>query len=165
MYNLRIVLHMRGKTAEAETLDRGTLEICGRVLGPEHPDTLVSMSELSETLDDIHRYNEAETIYRQALAIGEPHSDAKKSAGPSRHRKRDANRATIQFVPLPRLVFQTPASLHCNCRRSFNSLKRCATCIRGAGSGTKRCRSNYRTVTVTTVECWIVPDAAVTVMV
>jgi hypothetical protein len=44
---------------------------CARhcVLGTDHPETLISMGELAETLDDMHHYPEAEALYREALAV------------------------------------------------------------------------------------------------
>ena len=38
---------MQGKYAQAEALYSQTLEIQRRVLGPEHPDTLMSMNNLA----------------------------------------------------------------------------------------------------------------------
>ena len=47
MNNLAIVLCDEGRYAEAEKLHRETLDIRRRVLGPEHPDTLMSMNNLA----------------------------------------------------------------------------------------------------------------------
>ena len=47
MSRLASVYYLEGKYAQAEALDNQTLEIQRRVLGPEHPDTLESMSSLA----------------------------------------------------------------------------------------------------------------------
>ncbi|KAF1937469.1 hypothetical protein EJ02DRAFT_505995 [Clathrospora elynae] len=55
----------------AETLqlmNRKTLARKERVLGPEHPDTLTSMSNLAGVLDSQSKYEEAELMNRQTLA-------------------------------------------------------------------------------------------------
>ena len=46
-----------------------TLEIERRVLGPKHPDTLVSMNNLACVLLDEGKYAQAEALYSQALEI------------------------------------------------------------------------------------------------
>jgi tetratricopeptide (TPR) repeat protein len=56
--------------AEAEKLERKTLDIRRRVLGPEHPDTLTSMDSLALFLRSSElRKAEAETLYRETLDI------------------------------------------------------------------------------------------------
>ena len=47
MNNLANVYYAQGKYPQAEALDSQALEIQRRVLGPEHPDTLESMSNLA----------------------------------------------------------------------------------------------------------------------
>jgi non-specific serine/threonine protein kinase/serine/threonine-protein kinase len=66
--------------AQAEKLDRETLDICRRVLGPEHPDTLAVMSNLGSTLHYEARYAEAaqlerETFEMQRRVLGPQHRD------------------------------------------------------------------------------------------
>jgi len=55
--------------AESEKLQQEALEVRRRVLGPEHPDTLASMSNLGSTLDSEERYREAEPLQRETLAL------------------------------------------------------------------------------------------------
>jgi Tfp pilus assembly protein PilF len=45
-----------------------TLELKKKVLGPEHPDTLISMNNLGLVLSSQGRYEEAEAMNRRALA-------------------------------------------------------------------------------------------------
>jgi len=55
--------------AEAEKLERETIDIYRRVLGPQHPDTLESMTNLGSTLDSEHRYQEAERLQREVFEV------------------------------------------------------------------------------------------------
>ena len=63
------VLDDEGHYAEAEKLDRETLDIQRRVLGPEHPDTLMSMNNLATVLEHEGHYAEAEKLDRETLDI------------------------------------------------------------------------------------------------
>jgi eukaryotic-like serine/threonine-protein kinase len=70
-----------GLYSQAQTLFRRAFEIRRKVLGPEHPDTLVSMNGLARTLDVEGHYAEAEELFRQSLDIerrvlGPEHPDA-----------------------------------------------------------------------------------------
>lgn len=67
--NLALVLDQEGYYAEAEKLDRETLDIRRRVLGPEHPDTLRSLGTLGGVLTDEGHYPEAEKLHREALDV------------------------------------------------------------------------------------------------
>jgi len=62
------LLTQEGKYADAEKLQRETLEVQRRVLGPEHLDTLITMGDLSGTIalrgDRLH---EAEKLGREVL--------------------------------------------------------------------------------------------------
>jgi tetratricopeptide (TPR) repeat protein len=74
------MLRIQGNYTEAEALQRQTLQVQRRVLGPEHPDTLNSMSRLTIDLNQQSRYAEAEQLDREALEIqrrilGPEHSD------------------------------------------------------------------------------------------
>ncbi|KAK8000501.1 TPR-like protein [Apiospora arundinis] len=60
-----------GKYGEAERLYRPALELSEKVLGREHPDTLGSMNNLANVLDNQGKYLEAEQIHRQTLALKE----------------------------------------------------------------------------------------------
>jgi pentatricopeptide repeat protein len=64
MNNLALVLARQGKYDEAEEMHRRMLELRGRVLGKEHPDTLTSMNNLALVLASQGKYNEAEEMHR-----------------------------------------------------------------------------------------------------
>jgi tetratricopeptide (TPR) repeat protein len=56
------------------------------VLGEEQPDTLISMNDLVEVLNDLGKYEQAEEMHRQALglretALGKDHPFKLKSMG------------------------------------------------------------------------------------
>ena len=53
--------------AEAEPLLLRTLEARERVLGKEHPDTLISVDNLADLRRDQGRYAEAEALYKRFL--------------------------------------------------------------------------------------------------
>ena len=55
-------------------------ELCSKVFGPEHPDTINSISSLVSCIQAQGRCSEAEPMYRQALELssrlfGPEHSD------------------------------------------------------------------------------------------
>ncbi|KAH8598596.1 Tetratricopeptide repeat-domain-containing protein, partial [Bisporella sp. PMI_857] len=61
-------------------MNRQTLARREKVLGPEHPDTLISMNNLAGVLEHQGRYEEAESVNRQTLArrekvLGPEHPD------------------------------------------------------------------------------------------
>jgi non-specific serine/threonine protein kinase/serine/threonine-protein kinase len=62
-------LSHEGREAEAEKLYRQTLEIRRRTLGPDHPDTLASMMNLGNILNQQGQYAEAESVCRETLDI------------------------------------------------------------------------------------------------
>ena len=62
MGGLALVLLYRGKVDEAEPLLRQVLEAGRRVLGPEHPTTLASMSNLALVLLYRGKLDEAEPL-------------------------------------------------------------------------------------------------------
>jgi len=59
----------QGKHAEAESLQSECLEIQRRVLGPEHPDTLLSMGNLANLYSALGKHAEEETLMIQALGV------------------------------------------------------------------------------------------------
>jgi non-specific serine/threonine protein kinase/serine/threonine-protein kinase len=61
------LLIAEGNLAEGERLNRETLEIERRILGPEHPETLGVMGSLAITLMDEGHYAEAEKLLRETL--------------------------------------------------------------------------------------------------
>ncbi|KAL2199556.1 hypothetical protein P885DRAFT_29928, partial [Corynascus similis CBS 632.67] len=62
---------MLGKYQDAEALYQQTLKLQTQtqVLGVEHPETLVSMNNLANTLDSQGKYEEAEALYLQTLKL------------------------------------------------------------------------------------------------
>ncbi|PYH50180.1 purine and uridine phosphorylase [Aspergillus niger CBS 101883] len=58
-----------GRWKEAEVLEVQALELCKRVLGPEHPDTLTSMNNLASTYSYQGRWKEAEELEVQVLEL------------------------------------------------------------------------------------------------
>jgi tetratricopeptide (TPR) repeat protein len=69
-----------GQYASAETSHRKASSLRKEVLGPEHPDTLTSMSNLANVLRKQGKYEEAEAMNRQTLArrekvLGHEHPD------------------------------------------------------------------------------------------
>ncbi len=64
-------LYLRARYAEAEPLFRRALAIREAALGPDHPDTALSLNNLAELLRAQGRSGEAEPLFRQALAIRE----------------------------------------------------------------------------------------------
>jgi hypothetical protein len=62
-------------------MQRQALELYKKVLGPEHPDTLTSMNNLSEALRNQGKYGAGEEMQRQTMEL------KKKVLGPE-HRTR-----------------------------------------------------------------------------
>ena len=60
-------LYRRGEYAAAEQIGRAAAEAMEKVLGPEHPETLVSVHDLSSTLERLGEYKEAEAMHQRAL--------------------------------------------------------------------------------------------------
>jgi serine/threonine protein kinase len=58
-----------GLYSRAQALQQKTVEIRRRILGPENPETLRSMSALAQTLRKQGHFNDAETLQRQALDV------------------------------------------------------------------------------------------------
>ena len=80
MGNLAGLYQRQGRDDEAERLYVKTLEMTKRVLGEEHPDTLVFMSKLADLYANSARYAEAEplvvtTLQIQKRALGDVHTD------------------------------------------------------------------------------------------
>ena len=69
MYVMGDVYYNLGLYPRAQLLLQQAMGIRQRVLGPEHPDTLASMNNLANVLDDEGHYAEAETLYRETLDI------------------------------------------------------------------------------------------------
>jgi hypothetical protein len=69
--NMADALNSQGKFTEAQTLYREMLEVLPRVLGPEHPNTLKTASNLalSDSLDDQGKRGETEITFREVLVV------------------------------------------------------------------------------------------------
>jgi tetratricopeptide (TPR) repeat protein len=67
MSSLATAYYEDGRFEEAENLQRETLESRRRVLGPDHPETLLSMNSLADICDTQGRHAEAEALYREIL--------------------------------------------------------------------------------------------------
>ena len=70
MDNLAGYLAAEGRYAEAEKLERATLDTRRRVLGPEHPDTAGSTHNLGCILARRGRRDEALSLLREAVDHG-----------------------------------------------------------------------------------------------
>src|SRR5208282_612877 len=68
MNSLAVTLRKEGHFAEAEKLQRQTLEIERRVLGPEAPNTLSDTIPLATTIRQESRYSEAEKLEQPTVA-------------------------------------------------------------------------------------------------
>jgi tetratricopeptide (TPR) repeat protein len=80
MMNPASSLDQQGKYAEAEAMNRQTLQLQETVLGKDHPDTLMSMMNLASSLHQQGKYAEAEAMNRQTLhlqetVLGKDHPD------------------------------------------------------------------------------------------
>jgi non-specific serine/threonine protein kinase/serine/threonine-protein kinase len=84
LLNLAIVSEMEGHLDEATKLHEEALELRRRVFGPDHPDTLESMSNLGDAYSHTGRRAEAENLLRETLAarrrvLGPDHPDTLQS--------------------------------------------------------------------------------------
>jgi tetratricopeptide (TPR) repeat protein len=67
MFNLGGILTEEQHYADAEQMHEEVIESARRVLGPQHPGTLVAMSTLATILDKEKRFAEAEKLNRQVF--------------------------------------------------------------------------------------------------
>ena len=82
--NFALVLGENGDFNSAEQLEVQVMGIRKKLLGAEHPDTLISMANLASTYGDQGRWNEAEQLQIQVMEmrkklLGAEHSDTIKS--------------------------------------------------------------------------------------
>lgn len=78
LWRYGMCLYQDGQWSEAETSFRQVMENRKRILGQEHPDTILAMSNLSITLGDLGRLDEAATMKEEVLEkmrriLGEDH--------------------------------------------------------------------------------------------
>ena len=64
-------LYLRGEYKAAEKVVRISVKAREKMLGPEHPDTLTSVSNLGSVLSRQGKYEEAEAMHRRALTARE----------------------------------------------------------------------------------------------
>jgi len=63
MDNLALVLRKQGKYEASEEMYQRALELREKVLGPEHPDVLISMNNLAGVLRHQGKYEAAEEMH------------------------------------------------------------------------------------------------------
>ncbi len=78
-------LTARGDYAGAHALDARTHDTCKRLLGDDHPETLIAATNLATDLSDLHDYHAARALDEDALArrrrlLGDDHPDTLTSA-------------------------------------------------------------------------------------
>ncbi|SPJ80264.1 uncharacterized protein FTOL_08656 [Fusarium torulosum] len=71
MHRQILKLRKNGKYEDAEHIHRQTLELREKELGKDHPDTLTSINNLANVLDNQGEYEEAEQMHRQTLRLRE----------------------------------------------------------------------------------------------
>ncbi|KAF8981376.1 Tetratricopeptide repeat-domain-containing protein [Cyathus striatus] len=69
MNNLASTYSNLGKWNEAEELEVHVLEICTKLLGGEHPDTLRSMNNIAMIYSNLGKWNEAKELQVHVLKI------------------------------------------------------------------------------------------------
>ncbi|KAF2182111.1 hypothetical protein K469DRAFT_587897 [Zopfia rhizophila CBS 207.26] len=92
MYNLALTYWRQGRWKEAEELFVQVVETQKKVLGAEHPDTLVTMHNLASTYRSQERWKEAEELFaiplmencfqlrKQVLRAQHPHVELSREA-------------------------------------------------------------------------------------
>ena len=69
MANLASTYRIQGRWAEAEKLFVQVMEASKTVLGPEHPNTLITMWNLSHTLKELHPRAEALSLLQACVRL------------------------------------------------------------------------------------------------
>lgn len=70
MNNLEVLLDSQGKYSEAEPIFRQALALSEKVLGTDHPNTLISMNNVALLLTSQGKYNEAKSLFIAHLHNG-----------------------------------------------------------------------------------------------
>jgi tetratricopeptide (TPR) repeat protein len=70
-FNFGVFLYSQGRYNLSKQMHQHAFEGRIKVLGKEHPDTLMSMNDLASLLESQGKYDEAEPIYRQTLQLSE----------------------------------------------------------------------------------------------
>src|SRR5437899_2606067 len=70
-HNLGGLEHARGHFAGGEPWARQSVAIREQALGPDHPEVAADVAALAALLDGQGKWDEAEALYRRALAIFE----------------------------------------------------------------------------------------------
>ena len=95
--DLAVLLHERGKLAEAETLFRRALEGYEQQLGADHPDTLNSVKNLALLLDARGKLAEAEPLHRRFASSREVAAACCLGCGTSHQLKKCAKCKVARF--------------------------------------------------------------------
>ena len=66
--NLGILLSRRKKFAEAATANRRSLQLAEELHGPDHPTTMVTLTNLGKLYSQLGHYQEAESLFLRALS-------------------------------------------------------------------------------------------------
>jgi eukaryotic-like serine/threonine-protein kinase len=70
MNNLGMLYKNQDKYAQAESLYTRVLEVRRRVLGEQHPDTLVTVNSLAMLYTDQRKFAQAEPLFREVVEVG-----------------------------------------------------------------------------------------------
>jgi tetratricopeptide (TPR) repeat protein len=71
LHRFALLVFQQGNVAEAERLYRRTLQLCERILGPEHSETAETLVDFASFLQARGSIREAFDLYRRALRICE----------------------------------------------------------------------------------------------
>ena len=111
MINLALTYRNQGRWTEAEELEVQVMETRKRVLGAEHPDTLISMANLASTQWNQGRWTEAEKLEVQVMETSSRVSrtvDGGGRAGGASNESKFKSAACLNAL-LPALSFSFPS--------------------------------------------------------
>ena len=116
----------QGRWKEAEELEMQVMEMSLRVLGQEHPDTLISMASLASTYGNQGRWKEAEELEVKVIetfkkALGQEHPDTLTSMNnlaltySSQGRWKEAEELEVQVIKMSSRVLgqEHPSTMTC----------------------------------------------------